>query len=160
MPNLFSFLPFNIETSVSVFTLLFFLLPLTPFSSSLWRDSPMSFKMASVKPLATQKGTNRCPCSFFQLASFFFYFFFFFFADIFLSSFLSSYLFHLFTTGMSVSSSTATTGVWSLIFSLCGWFELSLFLQICLIFFFLNLISVLHLSSYLFYLIIFCSLSI
>lgn len=42
----------------------FFYLPLASCSSSLWRDSPISFKMASVKLLATQEGTNRCPCSF------------------------------------------------------------------------------------------------
>lgn len=37
---------------------------LLPRSCSLWRDSPMSFKMASVKLLATQQGTNRCPLLF------------------------------------------------------------------------------------------------
>ncbi|XP_078798533.1 fasciculation and elongation protein zeta-2 isoform X6 [Oryzias latipes] len=42
------------------------LLPFALCSSSLWRDSPMSFKTASVKLLATQEGTNRCPCSFFH----------------------------------------------------------------------------------------------
>lgn len=41
-----------------------------PRSSSVWRDSPMSFTMASVKLLAAQEGTNRCPCSFFHSASF------------------------------------------------------------------------------------------
>lgn len=46
--------------------------PLIPCSSSLWRDSPMSFKMASVKLLAAQEGTNRCPLSFSPLISFFF----------------------------------------------------------------------------------------
>lgn len=69
----FFLLSLCIETSSSLFALFFPLLPLAPCSSSLWRDSPMSFKMASVKLLATREGTNRCPCSFFQPpASFFF----------------------------------------------------------------------------------------
>lgn len=58
---------YSVETLSSLFALFFSLLPLTPCSSSLWRDSPMWFKMVSVKLLATQEGTNRCPCSFFPL---------------------------------------------------------------------------------------------
>ena len=66
----------------------FFLLPLfSSCSSLLWRDSPMSYKMASVNILATQEGTNRCPCSFFQLASFFF-------ADFYSSSFILFFHFY------------------------------------------------------------------
>lgn len=63
-----------------------------PCSSSLWRDFPMSFKMASVKLLATQEGTNRCPCS---LST----------AD----TFLTCFLFLIVSTGMFEFSSTVTS---------------------------------------------------
>lgn len=53
----------KIEASSSVCSL--FPPSSAPPSSSLWRDSPMSFTMASVKLLASQEGTNRCPRSFF-----------------------------------------------------------------------------------------------
>lgn len=52
-------------TEHSLAFIIFSLLPLAPCSSSLWRDSPMSFKVVSVKLLATQEGTNRCPLLFF-----------------------------------------------------------------------------------------------
>lgn len=60
-----SYFPFSKGFSMLFFVNLFlFLLLLTPCSSSsLWRDSPMSFKTASVKLLATQEGTNRWPRS-------------------------------------------------------------------------------------------------
>lgn len=71
----------------------------------------MSFKMVSVKLLATQEGTNRCPCSFFPLQIRF--------CDSVLFFCLSFFYF-----GMFVSFSTATTaGVLCHLF--CHFFSLS-----------------------------------
>lgn len=102
----FFLLSLNIETSLLSSFLL--LLLLAPCSSSLWRDSPMSFKMASVKLLATQEGTNRCPCSFFQLMVFLCRFS----SGCFLFCFFVVFFYH-----WHVSFSTATAAIWCHIFA-------------------------------------------